>query len=115
MKIRLQVKPGLAAFIAFLTFLVYLPALQNELLLWDHNSYVFENPISVHWIWFFSSRPFLTSMLPTGTPSPGYPMPWIILEDGAAYKFAPFPSLPKGFLTMSSNWGIRMDAFRYNP
>ena len=49
-----EMKPGteetrglryyLAAAIAFLTFLVYLPALKNEFLLWDDNSYVFENP-----------------------------------------------------------------------
>jgi protein O-mannosyl-transferase len=44
MKIRLQAKFGLAAFTAFLTFLVYLPALQNDFVNWDDNTYVVDNP-----------------------------------------------------------------------
>ena len=41
---RIQVKYGLAAAIAFLTFLVYLPALRNNFVNWDDSFYVFENP-----------------------------------------------------------------------
>jgi hypothetical protein len=34
----------LAASVAFLTLLVYLPALRNEFVYWDDNLYIFENP-----------------------------------------------------------------------
>ena len=44
MKIKPQVSFGLAAFIAFLTFLVYLPALQNGFVGWDDGMYVVDNP-----------------------------------------------------------------------
>ncbi len=41
---KLNAKYYLAATIALLTFLVYLPALRNEFVYWDDNQYVFENP-----------------------------------------------------------------------
>jgi Flp pilus assembly protein TadD len=34
----------LSAAVALLTFIVYLPALQNEFVYWDDNRYIFENP-----------------------------------------------------------------------
>jgi tetratricopeptide (TPR) repeat protein len=43
MKRILRVEYKLAAAIAFLTFLVYLPALRNEFLGWDDGSYIVEN------------------------------------------------------------------------
>jgi energy-converting hydrogenase Eha subunit A len=39
-----RVKYYLAASVALLTFLVYLPALRNEFVYWDDNLYIFENP-----------------------------------------------------------------------
>ncbi len=33
----------MAASIALLTFIVYLPALRNEFVYWDDNRYIFEN------------------------------------------------------------------------
>ncbi len=39
-----KVKYYLAASVALLTFLVYLPALRNEFVYWDDNLYIFENP-----------------------------------------------------------------------
>jgi tetratricopeptide (TPR) repeat protein len=39
-----NVKYYLAASVALMTLLIYLPALQNEFVDWDDNAYVFENP-----------------------------------------------------------------------
>jgi|MudIll2142460700_1097286.scaffolds.fasta_scaffold1969015_2 hypothetical protein len=39
-----KAKYRLAASIAFLTFLIYLPALQNDFVNWDDPEYVIENP-----------------------------------------------------------------------
>ena len=71
MKIKPQVSFGLAAFIAFLTFLVYLPALQNGFVGWDDGMYVVDNPHIRSLDVFFSSGPSLIFMLPTGTRSFG--------------------------------------------
>jgi hypothetical protein len=39
-----RVKYYVAALLSLITFLVYLPALQNEFVLWDDNRYIYENP-----------------------------------------------------------------------
>lgn len=44
MKISLNRKYLAAASVALITFLVYLPALQNGFVNWDDDDYVYENP-----------------------------------------------------------------------
>ena len=62
----------LAASVAFVTFLVYLPALRNEFVYWDDNLYIFENPFIRSLDAAFFRRVFL------GFPASNWhPLTWI--------------------------------------
>jgi protein O-mannosyl-transferase len=63
---------SLAASVAFVTFLVYLPALRNEFVYWDDNLYIFENPFIRSLDGTFFRRAFL------GFPASNWhPLTWI--------------------------------------